>query len=97
MKTTPQILDKAASIIQTNGWCQNTFKDSDGKYCIIGAMIEASESDRDYFFNNHYSEIFSKLCKAEPLIGASIAAWNDSEDQTKENVISILKKAASLN
>lgn len=39
---TADILEAAADILETRGWCQRRFHDADGAYCAVGSLLEAA-------------------------------------------------------
>lgn len=81
----------AANKIEKYGWCQGSFMNDKGAYCMLGAM--------QFTFPNTDSgnDAFQKARQRLALrIGHnSLTVWNDKKDRTKEEVISLLKETAN--
>lgn len=38
---TPNVLDRAAELIEDRGWCRRWFEDDEGRLCLLGALRRA--------------------------------------------------------
>jgi hypothetical protein len=98
-----KILRKAAQRVQ-KGWCQHALDDGRGGVCVLGAMLWAAEGIADPFFRGlslnvdldwdrftHIQEYLSRTLSDRNIVG-----WNNSRDQTAENVAQALELAAVL-
>lgn len=101
-----EVIQEAANLLEQKGWIQGDFaKDSNGRlvasispdatcYCTVGAIRAAvykASGETDTTIEGEAKRIIRRH------IGkVGIAMWNDADDQTKENVISTLREAASL-
>lgn len=78
---------KAADLLRTAGWCQKTWHDRAGRYCLVGAIYEVSEKgvreDAIALVRNYLN-----------LGGYPPWVWNDASSRTKEQVIAALEGAA---
>lgn len=102
-----QLLDTSADLIKEKGWQINMIGHDDIGYCIIGAVqhVAYEESNRLYpFAPAHYLTVRMVDCLAEVLgFGETlwhddkrkkVAAWNDNQAKSKEEVITALRLAA---
>jgi hypothetical protein len=92
-----RLLEIAADLLETKGWCQNTFTDFDGSYCAVGAVSEATARFLGYQ-DGDYHDALRRLSIVAGQGGFHayhcIPFWNDSPGQTKENVITTMRRAA---
>ena len=98
MDNVGRVLDRAADIIEENGWCQGELArtlDGEGcfpndpraaSFCIEGAVKLASDGDGMLQFN-----AFHRMKRA---LSESPADWNDRASMTKGRVIRNLRMMA---
>ncbi len=101
MKTS-EVLRKAADEIRRRGWYQGAYGDklsqpNTCRVCAIGALNVAAGADPDgYVFVDTPEAIaatpFLELATGEP----HVAAWNDVEGRTVEEVLDAFTRAAEL-
>lgn len=99
MTSDTDILNKAADILTTGGWCQGTYGELDsnsGPHCAKGAlwraMVEADVQSTDMRIS-----WLSKLIIEAANHRGNIVSWNDEPNRTASEVISTFRKAASRN
>ena len=57
MKTddyTYKLLNQAADILVSHGWCQGAYQDEHGRYCMMGAIKAATHSLRHVAIRDEY-------------------------------------------
>lgn len=78
-------LRAAAEVLRCDGWTQGELTDANGCHCVLGAFYKAGclamPGAADQVFRDHIG------------VG-SLAAWNDREGRTAEEVIAALEAAA---
>ena len=82
--TPEEILAEAARLVE-RGWCQGTYRDTDGRVCLVGALNEASGRPCTYL-----DEAWNAVCLEIPQ-GPS--DWNDTPGRTAEEVATALRNA----
>ncbi len=91
MKTTKQILIKAASIIERDGLHKGGFQAStSGACCTAGAIYKADTGDA-YDYSKASTRAADKL---RALLGGSIVDFNDHPSTLRDEVIQVLPEAA---
>jgi hypothetical protein len=102
---TADILEKAAEVLETRGWCQYTYEAPSGEVCAIGAVrtavwgapllmcVSREIVQEDYSKANGALKALADHVNFQywPEIGAF---WNDAPGRTKEEVIDAFKHAA---
>jgi hypothetical protein len=86
-KTTADVLDDAADLLERQGWCQVYMEDSDGRHCVVGALSAAA------------AVAHSRVAHAgaENAIWARVGmptAWNDAPERTEQEVLDLLRSVA---
>lgn len=103
-KTTADVLEHAALIIEERGWTQQTYVDPLGRVCVLGAIALAQGTSED--------DVPEKMAKAAtaaekalevvlPLrfaeSGMRPASWFNDDPATKAgDVVAALRRAAEL-
>lgn len=87
MRSTDEVLDRAAEIIEQRGWCQGVSALPDGRCCAGWAIRTASNQDESAF--NSAANHFFGYIGWRPIHG-----WNDEPQMTKERVVATLRAAA---
>ncbi len=102
-----ELLLKAADLIEERGWAQNAFQNDQGNLCIVGALNSVLYGNAYAVSPIIGSDLVNKnqklLVKAQELLIKilnkdnqikNLYSWNDLLSTSKEEVISILKKAS---
>lgn len=101
------VLDGAADLIETAGWCQRAFRETDGRRCIVAAI----EDSAGLLGQARSGEGWSGKRWANAAVGAKhacrraldesgpgrlrlLAAWNDLPDRTPAEAVALLRRAA---
>lgn len=89
------ILIKAKSILEENGWCQNRYNGSNGEVCLSEAIQRAGGHQE---YGSFYMPPDSEVLMAHRYISSniledSVYGWNDRKGRTKEEVMAALDKA----
>jgi hypothetical protein len=95
---TRRVLATAKGII-ANGWCQGRAMDGAGRYCILGAVIEACGGVGDGSPARRIAALLAKTAGLDPDIPEAaypITTWNDARDRTQLDVIDLIDKALAL-
>lgn len=88
------ILLRAGQVLEEVGWCQKSFRDPDGRRCLMGALSLAKVGT---CYNPEVMNLLTKAVLGQPeRYGAGLTAWNDAPGRTKEEVIAKLNEAAML-
>lgn len=75
-------------VLEERGWCQKTFKTSDGRVCLAGALRAFHPCDDTAI------EAWQKIEDATAAPGSGwpcAVSWNDGLGRTKEQVIDMLQ------
>jgi len=97
-KTWPDILLKAAEIIEEGGWCQHSYHDDDGRHCAMGAMNLASNHRQTDAHGIATARLHREVNQFELYSGEiDITRWNDllPWDTGAQTVIETMRKVAS--
>lgn len=89
----------AAEVIRIHGWCQDIgYDEATGQYCLVGAVVKAAigrDLGKDQQ-NCHVPGTFKVYHALETLTEKSLPDWNDTHGRTKEQVLRLLDRVASL-
>ena len=102
-----EVYNKAADMVES-GWTQNAYaRDSQEKptypcrnnaesWCLSGALIAAVYNLRGgVYYSSDDAEKAFKLSEDLGLPCGDTAEWNDNPDRTKEQVVDLLRDAAT--
>lgn len=97
-----ELLEKAAEILETDGWCQYSYANSAGEHCALGAMIKASGCEHPWqlWGQRPFQEAVEAIAfhhpvsRRHPVFRDDVADWNDQNDRTAAEVIDAFKQAA---
>lgn len=91
MTTPADLLDLAADVIETRGWCQRAWEDPEGKVCLLGAINVADQ----LIHNGRLSSVGEEATTAvrRHLNGFTLI-WNDWPGRTEFEVIDALRLTA---
>ena len=85
------MLNTAARIIETCGWCQHENGSQTGPYCLMDAIRAAApNSQTGQLVACHVANQIAIQLNHFPL-----GSWNDHPDRTKTEVIDLLKTCAT--
>jgi hypothetical protein len=87
-----EVLDKAAEVLERDGWCQSNFENKAGERCAVGALRQASrELDGIISFR---IEARTALAEYLEISSLDVIEWNDTRGRTAAEVIDALKHTA---
>lgn len=97
---TSESLNKAADLLESEGWTQGAWHDEDG-YCAIGAIDEVminewGKTDKEDYalWNSLHQTKLATRRQFREYVGMGIAWWNDNVAQSKEEVVAAMRAAA---
>ena len=97
-----EVLERAADVIERDGWCRNEITTPDGRVCLVGA-IERAAFGRDYESGPVTDQEWDLRCGAVSAANRAItgcdsmsaaARWNDNEAKDQYDVIDLLRHTA---
>ena len=86
----PFIAEEARQVLELlreRGWCKRALVDSEGRMCLLGAIVVASEGSPDAFSRDQ-TPLERVIRKQIP--GGMISAWNNTAERTFEDVEALL-------
>ncbi len=107
MLTRPEILNRAAALIETYGKADGVYVDDDGCYCVLGAiravMFGSADADNMAGCGDpgwlQYADVVTwlgnRINATEPAFrehGSMVCSWSDRSSQ--EHVVAALRAAA---
>lgn len=86
-----RVIRKAAQVIEDRGWVRGEYGGKETGFCVLGAVNFVAQ--QNIVMNMSAIGKFNSWLKecGEPC---SLPAWNDTKDQTKENVLLYMRKLA---
>jgi hypothetical protein len=88
--TAPEVLLKAADVLERDGWCKYSLNDRQGRHCVAGAIIIAvagspggDELRKEARLQQHLT------------FWPTIESWNDLPWRTRNQVLAKLRAAAT--
>ncbi|MFE5877800.1 hypothetical protein ACFQ6H_21265 [Rhodococcus sp. NPDC056506] len=96
MSEVATVLNRAADLLEQDGWTQGKMRDSNGCRCALGAMdralLDLHRGPANLRINDLYVETMLNLRRE---IGQNnIPIWNDTPGRTATEVIAALRNAA---
>jgi hypothetical protein len=95
---TPEILLKAADVIEARGWIQGAYAHTDG-VCALGAIAVAvgiGTSTAAIITNRTCCKVVEDFERWLGLAdNADVTGWNDEDDRTAEQVTAVLRECAA--
>jgi len=88
MSAAADVLNKAADLIERDGWTQGTYQ-LDGKRCVDGAISATSHDWSTWRNRKEARELLRDTIGAQILVD-----WNDAPGRTKTEVVAALRAAA---
>lgn len=95
-----ETLDKAADLIERDGWCQGVLRTATGEHCALGAIVETIAgggiTDRALAQSvwTNPDVIDARNALYETIGNKTIANWNDEPKRTKTEVVAALRDTA---
>ena len=86
------VLDKAADVIERDGWCRHEYHDPEGRHCTVGAIEAAVIQEGHFPISETIDEAEDSL---DRWLGQSVAAWNDDIARDVREVITSLRECAA--
>lgn len=77
------IYERAINYIMVHGWCQNSFVNSTGQVCLIGALDKVAVDNDEW--RNAWETLKQKLGTE------SLLTWNDAPERTEKDIINLLE------
>lgn len=92
MTVSDHTLTEARRLLVERGWGQGCYgRGTNGPYCILGALLEASSDQRAY------DQARKILVSANPGIDTwAVNVWNDAPDRTIDDVLTALDRAINI-
>lgn len=93
-----KVLEKALTILETDGWCQYTIRDSKGRHCALDAISAALGTQFRIANNAMYADAYLRTAiqATSKYLTPSISAWNDYPKRTFTQVREAFTTACSL-
>lgn len=90
------LLVSAKNLILTDGWIQGDYGDSESGFCILGAVSAAYDEAALDDDGAVAREACKRLQATLSDLGfvTSVAAWNDRDGRTEQQVLDLLDTAA---
>ena len=90
-----QICDRAAQILEEDGWCQHTEHDDSGAHCAYGAIDSALERYPEVLSPSVAGWIRMKIAsQAKRKLTSNMINWNDTPGREAHEVIDLFKGLA---
>lgn len=90
--TAPEVLLKAADILERDGWCKYSLNDAQGRHCVAGAiLIAVAGSPGSHALPKEARRLLQQQL---PFWTPTIESWNDLPWRTRSQVIAKLRAAA---
>lgn len=93
------ILNRAADIIDQHGLAKGTQRDSEGRFCIHGALNVALGRELNSYHGDFPGvEAIYRYLQSQGYTGCptGFAYWNNEPGRTKEEVVHVLREASKL-
>jgi len=99
-ETTADVLEEAADILETLGWCQGASRLPTGERCLTGAIDEAIQRFHRGRISHAVPAVYA-ICRRMGYLRSSgearaekLIMWNDANDRTQAEVVDELKLTA---
>jgi hypothetical protein len=100
--TAADLLDRAADLLERDGWCQGTSYGPDGGMCLLAALQAAradliwGEGGKRGAGADQAASLYRRAHDAvADAIGGDITEWNDGIDTSMADVLDLLRALAS--
>jgi len=84
------VLNRAADLLESNGWCQFALEDDAGAHCAMGALLAVDTGAA----TNVLSFSPTGRVAFNAMRGRHIATWNNDPRRTKQDVLDAFRSAA---
>ncbi len=88
----PEVLERAADILEQNGWCRRSYEDSRGHHCVLGAIGVARYGNAYIAFDSPEHQ-FLKHALVADYGKSGVIAWNDAQRDGRK-VVRFIRRAA---
>jgi hypothetical protein len=90
-----EVLVRARNLLATGRWCKGVFEDSDDNMCTLGAIRNAARAETLFFGAPYESVEYAAVVQLAAHLPASysVAGFNDDEDTTLQDVLTLFDKA----
>jgi hypothetical protein len=103
-----EICTRAIDLLETHGWTTGTYRERDGRLCLIGACraaalhltappitpdVATEYISVDFMYPNEYYQALNELHTVAHT--TNLAQWNDTRAKTQDRVIGVLHTAAT--
>lgn len=97
-KTAVEYLDETLHILKENGWTKHRFKNTDGSYCVIGALRAAANPNNDPLVSDSMEmlkawDCLDKTAQTLSRTAHSAIQFNDYIAQTPEEIYAFIETA----
>lgn len=95
MSAVADVLNKAADLIERDGWCQKHFRGENGEHCLTDALMRAAGCFPGDSFGTKavsYGKAYDVLTRR--VRRKNLVFWNDKPGRTKDEVVVALRAAA---
>lgn len=82
-----EILDRAANLLDRDGWIQGHLCGHDGEHCALGGILDVTTNDDPYA---------QAVDAVERVLGGALDVWNDAPERTKDEVTSTMRSVAAV-
>ena len=88
MNEVSKLLNDAADVLVSSGWCQGYYNDDQGRHCLVGALYQAVDQN--------YEIVIEAKERVRCYLGLNPFSWNDAKGRTQKQVVDVLRSAAQL-
>jgi len=88
MNEVSKLLNDAADVLVSSGWCQGYYNDDQGRHCLVGALYQAADQD--------WETVKDAKERVRGYVGRNPLSWNDAKGRTQRQVVDVLRSAAQL-
>lgn len=96
------LIERAADLLETDGWCRHFLTDAEGRHCVVGALRAVNWPVRDYNGYHHpklpdeeFAQVWRQLANFLGFSAYELSVWNDAPERTAEGVIKALRSFAA--
>lgn len=82
-----KLTEPVVNLLNEKGWCQQSYVNSEGQSCLIGAIIRVTQYSQQIEIEKL---LLAKLGFQQDQL-YSLIDWNDDPARTKEDVINLLE------
>lgn len=98
MSAVADVLNRAADLIERDGWCQRRYRGQDGEHCVSDALIRAAGMGEPGD-TGQQARVMTLYCEASDALRAKVRRknlprWNDAPGRTQAEVVAALRAAA---